>query len=454
MLNTINGVNMFLRVSLFWGSDSKDVQQTNDSFSNVTILNPEQILKVDIYSSLAYPFFHGSFVYVDDRSSSLFRRMADIPIVYGQFRMCVVNGSDIPGDDNVPEPLKGEDINEEIFITGIDTFDDGSSEYVHLKVHFITTDYLKFIANMKGISTFNSTDGKTKTVSELFNDMFGAVGLGDKLDRDSITMDVSVPYISTENDTLLNGLDYVYRKIFDYDFREHNGKSYCRFVYDFDTHKYVLWKFEDVGTKKSLENDEQNPVLKNRRELVSINAQVGGLSMNIDGKAFIKNCGDQSILFESFSDLKFVDYDYLTNTFTDIEKAENGNSFMSHDDEMGRDDEVAAKYVMGNYRLFKDNTYERTFSTSRQNGSFYDVFTEAIFNTAFMRVEADGSIGRRAGNSVAISFANNEGTIYQNLNGEYLITAINSHYENDGEVKVFKSIMDLYRPYCKADSSK
>ena len=43
----------------------------------------------------------------------------------------------------------------------------------------------------------------------------------------------------------------------------------------------------------------------------------------------------------------------------------------------------------------------------------------------------------------------------QQLNGDYLITAINNHYENNGSAnKSFRSIMDLYRPYCASDSLK
>jgi hypothetical protein len=112
------------------------------------------------------------------------------------------------------------------------------------------------------------------------------------------------------------------------------------------------------------------------------------------------------------------------------------------------------KLVMGNSNKSKESRYERSFSTSRQNGSVYDMFTESIFNTSFIRAESDGSVGRRAGSQIEVNFSHFDGTIYETLDGDYLITAIHNHYSSEGENKVFRSIMDLYRPYCKKDSAK
>lgn len=453
MPDEVNGVNYYILMTLFWGSDSTDVISTIDGVNNASILIPENITELDIFSSLAYPFFHGSMVYKDDRKNSVFGYMADKPITYGHLSFSALNGCPLPSSDNVPETMNGESLSEDVFITGIDTFDDGESEYVDVKIHFVSVDFLKFIANMKDITTFNGYDEGAKPVDQLLKDMFGAVGLGDRLADDTLTMEAKVPYISSENDTLLTALDYVYRKIFDYDFRERDGKTYCRFVYDFGIKKYVLWNFDEVGTQNSIKSDENNLILKSRREIVAVNAGVGSDAININGKAFIKTNGNQSVLFESLSNTKFVDYDYLSNKFVDIDFTDTDKSFMPHNDELDSRSMSSSKLVLGNSRLFKENTYEKSFSTSRQNAGIYDIFTEAIFNTSFMRAESEGSIGRRPGMSVAVVFNRPDGTIYERLSGTYLITAVDNHYEQSGSVKTFRSIMDLYRPYCRTDSS-
>lgn len=454
MLNIVNGINYFLNVKFYWGSDSKDVESTIDNNINGAQLIPENIRKFDIYSSLSYPFFHGSIVYDDNRRNSAIRNMVDMPIVYGQIHFSMVNGSDAPGTDNTPEPEDGEKFEEEIFVTGFNTIDDGVSEHVRIKINFVSIDYLKFVSNLKNISTFENFDTSTKPLQDLLSEMFGAVGLGDRLDKDSITVNVDVPYISTENDTLLTALDYVYRKIFDYDFKEHDGKTYCRIVYDHNKRKYVLWKFEDVGTKDAVDTKLKNQFVKQLRELVSVDALVGTGKSGRNAKAYIKSSGSQSVLFESLDNIKFTDYNYIENEFKDIIKEKNGDTFIEHDDEFDSDIGSKSKLVFGNSRIFKDLFYEKAFTTSRQNGSYYDVFSESIFDSSFIRVESNGSIGRRAGNSIVLSFFDPNGTIYEQINGDYLITAINNHYENDGVNKVFRSIMDLYRPYCMVDSIK
>jgi hypothetical protein len=271
---------------------------------------------------------------------------------------------------------------------------------------------------------------------------------------ESITLDVEIPYVSSENDTLLTALDYVYRKIFDYDFKEHDGKTYCRIVYDQTKQKYVLWKFEDIGTKSALDTKLKNVDIKRLREYMTVNCLDGGSNVEDEASAMVKSSGNQSILFETMDNLRFIDYDYVENKFTTFVKEKNGDSYMPHKDEF--DDEMNSKteLILGNANIFKENKYERVYSTSRQNASFYDVFTDIIFNSSFIRAESNGSIGRRAGNLLFLSFGNNFGTMYDFLIGDYLITAIHNHYENDGSNKQFRSIMDLYRPYYSIDSTK
>ena len=454
MLNIVNGRNYLVAARFNWGSDSKDVDSELDSSLNVAQLEQDKITAIDIYSTLAYPFFRGSLEYLDKRHSSSIRNMIDMPVVYGKLQFCIVNGSDIPGSDNVVEPEDGENFVEDIFVTGIDTIDDGKSEYIREKINFVSADYLKFISNMTNISTYEGFEKNTKPLKELLTDMFAAVGLSDRLDSDSITINVDVPYVSSENDTLLAALDYIYRKIFDFDFKEHDGKSYCRFIYDYTKQKYALWKFEDIGTKTALDTKLKNVAIKTLRENVSVSSLNGSGKIGIESKAFIKNSGNQSILFEMIDNLKFVDYDYLKNEFTTTVKEKNGDVFIQHDDEFDTSLDSKLKLVLGNSNQFKENKYERTFSTSRQNASFYDVFTEAIFKSSFIRAESDGSIGRRAGSQIMLTFNESANTIYEQLGGDYLITAIHNHYENDGKNACFRSIMDLYRPYYKVDSVK
>lgn len=454
MLNIINSLNYFIDASFFWGSDSKDVESDFNSSVNVAHLIPDNIREFDLYSSLSYPFFHGSLVYSDNRNSSAVRNMVDMPIVYGKVVFAALNGSDVPGSKNHPEPVDGEKFEEMVLVTGIDTVDDGKSEFVMVKIHFVSIDYLKFISNMKDISTFSGFDTSTKPVCDVISEMFASVGLGDALDKESLTLTTQIPYVSSENDTLLTALDYVYRKIFDHDFKEHDGKTYCRIVYDFNSHKYVLWKFEDVGTEDSVDTGIKNVYIKSRREIVAADANVGSGSTGRSTRVYMKHSGDQSILFESLGNVKFVDYDYNKNEFTQSEKEKNDKSFVEHDDE--NDSEVKSKnsIVLGNAMIFKDNSYQRTFTTSRQNGSVYDTFSKSIFDTSFLRVESEGSIGRRAGNSIALTFVDPQKTIYETIAGDYLVTAVNSHYETDGSKTSFKTMMDIYRPYCKMDMYK
>ena len=454
MLNIVNGRNYLIDVHFSWGSDSKDIEGTIDNNLNFTQLDENKITAIDIYSTLAYPFFRGSIEYLDQRRGSLLRNMIDMPIVYGKVQFFVVNGSDVPGSDNVVEPEEGENFDEEIFVTGIDTIDDGESEFIKVKINFVSIDYLKFISNMANVSTYDGFEKSTKPLKELLTDMFAAAGLSDRLDVDSITINVEIPYVSSENDTLLTALDYVYRKIFDYDFKEHDGKTYCRIVYDQTKQKYVLWKFEDIGTKSAVDTKIKNEDIKVLREDMSVSSLNGSGKVGLDSRASIKTSGNQSILFEMMDNLKFIDYDYLKNEFTTTVKEKNGESFIQHADEFDSNLSSKLKLVLGNARQFKDNKYERTFSVSRQNASFYDVFTEAIFKSAFIRAESDGSIGRRAGSQILLTFNEYPGTMYEHLDGDYLITAIHNPYGSYGKEKSFRSIMDLYRPYCAVDSMK
>lgn len=454
MLNIINGRNYVVNSFLMWGSDDKDVISTLDTSVNVATLNNDLISSLDIFSSLSYPFFRGSIEYSDERTSSVLRNLIDIPIVFGRVVFCVVSGSDVPGSDNIPEPEEGETFAEDIFVTGINTLDDGKSEYVKVKIDFVSSDFLKFNSNMQNISTFDGFDTNKKPVKDVIKEMFSSVGLSDRLDEDSLTVNVDIPYVSSENDTLLTALDYVYRKIFDFDFKENNGKTYCRIVYDFTKQKYVLWKFEDVGTFDALDTKLKNVDIKNLRENMSASAAVGSDRVGVESTFLFKSCGNQSALFENLDDLKFIDYDYMENKFTKTVKENNGKTFIEHEDECVDGLINKSELVFGNCNMFKDNRYERTFSTSRQNASMYDVFTETIFETSFIRAETVGSIGRRAGCQIFVTFDESVETIYEQVPGDYLITAIRNHYENDGKNKKFVSIMDLYRPYCASDMYK
>lgn len=454
MLNIINGRNYLIDINFYWGSDSNDIDGSIKNNLNFTQLDENKITAIDIYSSLAYPFFRGSIEYLDKRSDSLIRNMVDMPVVYGKIQFCVVNGSDVPGSDNVMQPEDGENFDEEVFVTGINTIDDGKSEFIKFKISFVSIDYLKFISNMSDISTYDGFDKNTKPLKELLTNMFSSAGLSDKLDTDSITINVDIPYVSSENDTLLTALDYVYRKIFDFDFKENDGKTYCRIVYDHNKKKYVLWKFEDIGTKSSLDTKIKNVDIKMLREDMSVSSLNGSGKIGINSSAFVKTSGNQSILFETMDNLKFIDYDYVKNKFTTTVKKKNDDSFIKHDDEFDGELGNKMKLVLGNANKFKENKYERTFSVSRQNASFYDVFTEVIFKSSFIRAESDGSIGRRAGNQILLTFNEYTGTMYEHLYGDYLITAIHNHYSAEGEQKSFRSIMDLYRPYCTTDSTK
>ena len=53
MLNFVNGINYFLNAKFYWGSDSKDVESNIDNNINGAELIPENIRKLDIYSSLS-----------------------------------------------------------------------------------------------------------------------------------------------------------------------------------------------------------------------------------------------------------------------------------------------------------------------------------------------------------------------------------------------------------------
>ena len=454
MLNIINGKNYLFSGRLWWGSDEKDVSAPLNSALNSVDLMPESITSLEVITSLAYPFFRGSFEYIDKRQSSIFRNMVDMPSVYGSIVFCIVNGSDVPGSDNIVEPMEGETFSEEIFVTGINTIDDGQSDFVKVKVSFVSSDYLKFISNMAGISTYDGFDTDKKPMKDIIVEMFAAVGLSDKLDVDSLNINVDIPYVSTENDTLLTALDYVYRKIFDADFSERNGKTYCRIVYDLTTHKYTLWRFDGVGTKDALDTKLENLEIKNMRENVEVNSLVGPNSVAVYGKVAIKTSGNQSLMFENIDNLRFVDYDYLGNTFETSIYEKNGDLFIDHDDEFNYNLKSRMQLLEGNARKFKENKYERTFTTSRQNGSFYDVFTDVIFKTSFLRVEAPGSIGRRAGNQLMLSFNNSTMTIYEQMGGDYLVTATRFLYESKNGGNTFISTMDLYRPYYVKDSEK
>ena len=115
MLKIVNGNNYFYEVKFYWGGDSKDVESTLDSSRNVAMLSPECIREIEICSTLTLPFFRGHVVYDDMRTNSAVRNMVDVPVVYGQVNLSRVDGSDVPGTDNVPKTVKGDTFTEEVF---------------------------------------------------------------------------------------------------------------------------------------------------------------------------------------------------------------------------------------------------------------------------------------------------------------------------------------------------
>lgn len=454
MLNIVNAKNYLTGIDLFWGSDSTDVDSTIGSNINFTHLIEDMVVGLDIYSSLSYPFFRGSVEYQDRRKDSLLRNLVDMPAIYGNLQFCMIDGSDVPGSDNIAKPVEGENMVEEIFVTKINTIDDGESEFVKFKIDFVSSDYLKFISNISGVSTYEGFEKNTKPMKELVQELFAAAGLADRLDVDSLTVDVEIPYVSSENDTLLTALDYVYRKIFDFDFKQHDGKTYCRLVYDQTKQKYVLWKFEDIGTMKSVDTELKNPEVKSTRERITVSSQTGDMKVGINSSAMVKTSGNQSVFFETAHNIKYIDYDYKNNVFTPLVKEKNDESFITHKDEFSGDLDIKMKLMLGNAAKFKENTYDRTYSTSRQNASPYDAYTSAIFDSSFIRAESDGSIGRHAGSQILLSFAESSGTMYESLGGDYLITAIHNKFTREENGVAFRSIMDLYRPYYMKDLGK
>lgn len=449
-----NENNYILTIELYWGSDKSDISKVDGRDKTYILLQSNNITQIDIISTLTTPFVYGSFIYSDPKENSHISNLIENPVVHGRISFIRTKGMSMA--DTSTEPFADEFFIEDIFITGIETIDGLDRNTTMVKFSFASEDILKFKAKIEGVSTFNKdllSDSTSEPVNTVIRKMFASVDLDSKLDTKSFeyNSDISISYINSANDNLINSLDYVYRKTFDDNFFDASDCRYTRIIYDYTSKKYKQWSYNDFITNRFFHTNKNDEETLDRNVITVETGKVGATHLK-GGIMSFQNSGNAFNDFENFGTYKFVNFDYLKNEFTT----------MKYDklDDFGITDNTnlssikKSTLLRGNGKKFKDLVYERFGSTSYNNCSLYDSITNYIFYNSFYRVISLGNVARKAGDMVFVKFSDSNNTAYEYSNGDYLITAVDNRITlSDGSAS-FLSIMDLHRPYIELDKNR
>lgn len=456
---TANEKFYLIDIRLFWGSDTLRVTDEIVNNKNFIVLKNESIQKLEIVSSLATPFIYGSFIVQDSLLSSSVTNFIDMPIIYGNILFSETNGDTTPGGNNNCKPNGNEYFDETVMITGIDTINNNDGETINLKFNFASVDIMNFYCNIENVSTFNKkeNDKVHDDTNNVIKNLFGAAKLSKKLDMASLDCNINmkIPFISSSNETLLSALDFVYRKVFDYNFDKTKQCSYCRMRYNHINKRYELWKYENVGSKRMFETDEKNSINADSKWVITLDTGESGMVKNNDGILTL-HTGDNTInLFDISDNVTYTHFDYLNCEFSNYEYVFLNKIFNKHKNDINDKMVTKTDIISSNSSIYDNVHFMRAASRSRVNSSMYDLFSEQLFNNAFIRIDAKGIISRMSGDSVYLKFVNEAGTPYELIGGDYTIIAIKNVIEKqDKNTASFRSIMDVYRPYTASDTFK
>lgn len=446
---TANNRNYGLTISLFWGSTDKPVTDA-DGFKSAVRLNDSQVNRFELNSTLLTPWLFGSFEYFDNRKTSRLKNLADVPLIYGKIDFCQYDGVGGQYSATVSKPFQQELFTEFVVIDSVGVVsEDGDT--ITFRFEFSMADSVALKSSMNAVSTFTD-DSTTVKFRDLVKSLFGASNIDAKFDYDTISVDADISFISSFNSTFMDSIEYVYRKVFDDNFSNRNGKDFCKIVYNNGERKYEMWRLGDIGTENMFKCTSKNAHYKDVRENVVVS--VGKECGQTPNTAEIINCGNAGDFHRALGIKTFIDYDYLKNTFEDITDFYVENEFMSHSDAIYTSQKSKASVIKNNSLLFPKLVMCNCYSTYRKNGSLYDVFNKMIFDSSFVRVTTMGCLGRYAGNGISLRFSNAESSAYAHLGGSYMITGMSHVLVRNGDEWKFSSTMDLFKPFMESDSKK
>ena len=433
--------------------------------NNAAYLVSDKISEFEIHESLLCPYFTGHFTYNDTMFSSNLTEMLNAPFLYANITFAMVDSSPQNGRPENDNYLEAETFSETVVIDSItSTANEGSMEK-SFTFHFSSIDSLNFDATLEPYSTFNMKDG-LEDLDKVLKAVFAGANLGEKLDLKVNVPTMKIPFITSDNSTLMTSLDYIYRRSFDCNILEDNSKNmFFKIIYDHVDRKYKVWRFDSIGENPDNELPRPNRInsfyIKNKR-FVDCDMSEGGDSVAFDtgsGRniAVPMYSGNAFELMQMLADKKYYGYDYVTNNFDDNTK-EVKDMYKNNLHEHWQPDKYLLKTtLLPNSVIDKSLKFNNSFSRFRENGSVYDIYNEMIFASAYLHVRADGVISRKAGDPIYVNFLNSKNTSYDRLRGDYFITDIRNRYvrnnpSNNGFTS-FNSYMECVSPYMMTTSN-
>ncbi len=446
---TANNRNYCISIKLLWGSSDTAADSAN-SLKNVITLDEDRIGSFTLTSSLLKPCISGSFTYTDMKKTSRLSGLTDIPIVYGNISFFQSKGAGSQYSVGDLEPFEQESFSEVVIIDSFEVVG-STADTTTFSFKFTMADMVAFEVGLSPYSTFTDEEN-AKDFREVVKALFAASGVKAAFDYDTITVNAKVPFITSPNCSFNDAIEYVYRKVFDYDFSNTNGKDYCKVVYNNGERKYEMWRFGDVGKAGMFKCKSKDVHYVELRENIAV--AVGGESAKTGCTAEFFSNGDAKDLHWVFGDKTFTDYDYLTNNFADTVDGNVDSVFLDHSDILYAKQKSKSSVIKRNSSLLSNLQFGSHYSTFRDNGSLYDVFNAVLFSSPYTRVRTPGCIGRYVGNCISLKFVNAETSPFRYSSGVYLITGMSHIVTHSGKDWDFVTVMDTYKPYLLADSER
>lgn len=460
----INNKRYDLQISLFTATEKVAVGGDYDK-NNAAQLVATKVEEFELHESLLTPFFTGHFTYADTQFSANLTSMLISPFLYANITFALVKAAPQEGRPENDEYNEADKFSETVVITSVVSAPcEGSNEKM-FTFSFESVDSLNFRSLLEPYSTFDKKDG-LEDLDKILKAVFAGAKLGEKLDLKYNVPTLKIPFLTSENATLMTSLDYIYRKTFDCNILEDNSKNaFFKIIYDHVEQKYKVWRYDSTGQNPANElpkpNNESAMYLKTKR-VVDCDMSDGGNTMSYStgsgrSTAIPMYSGDAFSMMSFLADKTYYGYDYLKNNFKDNEKTVK-ELFKNNIHEHWQSDKYRLKtLLLPDSKIDKSLKFDNCFSRFRENGSVYDVYNEMIFGTSYLHVKSDGIIGRKAGDPIYVNFVNAANSSYDRLRGDYFITDIRTRYRRRNPVEqggaTLNSYMECYSPYMMTTSN-
>lgn len=451
--------NYLLSIVLKWGTDADDIESTAKSaiLKNVVPVKEHQIRTLNIESSLLFPCFYGSMTILDTREVSDFRNMMDMPFVYGSIS-CYSADNVVDGSSPVvPQTDKKNRFIENFIVTSKSVTETDDQSSLLITIDFVSCDYVNFISSLADYSTFTNSSS-TKPTNEIISSLFSLANIDkSRVDEKSFIVTNDIQFITTPNTSFLSAINYVYRKIFDYDkFGAVSDKDYVRVIYNNAEQKYKLWCFKNTAVASNFETEKIKTIGDMLLNELVISVDTKTTLIQPTATAIYGTSGNMSKLFNSFGDKEYFWFDYLDNKF---EIAKNEKNPLNED--LFPSIKTKEEHFVNSFKnTFTKMSYnkELSFNSSsscyRQNVSLYDMFTDVIFNSSYMTIHTNCHLGYNVGNNIRLSFNGSFGTPYEGMDGIYLITGVRHSMVKNSNGLLFYSDLSVTRTHMLENSAK